>query len=155
MKTISTDYIKEIKAHIRDINKSLKRVQEAEIVQENSIVNTKKYDKAKNEAVDASSDIMEALKEVVRLASAIGSSTGLYNWSTIHKIQGIDLNNEEFEFDNAFVTVKTITRNPCAPNECNILIKPKDGGEEINVTDFVTFETNKQIAWRTYKQVIK
>ena len=46
MKTTSSDYIKEIKEQIRFINKSLKRVQEAEKTQE-SAVNVRDYDKAK------------------------------------------------------------------------------------------------------------
>ena len=62
MKTISSDYIKEIKAQIRVINEALKRVQEAEKVQD-SAVNNREYNKAKNEAVDASADVMMALRD--------------------------------------------------------------------------------------------
>jgi cell fate (sporulation/competence/biofilm development) regulator YmcA (YheA/YmcA/DUF963 family) len=85
MKTISSDYIKEIKEQIRFINESLKRVQEAEKTQE-SAVNVKDYDKAKSEAIDASSDIMMALEEAVRLASAMSCATGLYDINKYHKI---------------------------------------------------------------------
>lgn len=60
MKTISSDYIKEIKEQIKVINEALKRVQEAEKVQD-SAVNDREYNKAKNEAVDASADVMIAL----------------------------------------------------------------------------------------------
>ena len=89
MKTISSDYIKEIKEQIRVINKSLKRVQEAEKVQD-SAVNTREYDRATNEAIDASSDVMIALEEVVRLASAMGCATGLYDINKYHKIVEFD-----------------------------------------------------------------
>lgn len=89
MKTISSDYIKEIKAQIRVINNSLKRVQEAEKNQD-SAVNTKEYDRATNEAIDASSDVMMALEEAVRLASAMGCETGLYKIHKYHKIVELD-----------------------------------------------------------------
>lgn len=89
MKTISSDYIKEIKEQIRVINKSLKRVQEAEKVQD-SAVNTREYDRATNEAIDASLDVMVALEEVVRLASAMGCATGLYDINKYHKIVELD-----------------------------------------------------------------
>lgn len=85
MKTTSSDYIKEIKEQIRVINEALKRVQEAEKVQETT-VNAREYEKAKNEAIDASLDVMAALEEAVRLASAMGCATGLYDIRTIHKI---------------------------------------------------------------------
>lgn len=49
MKTISSDYIKEIKAQIRVINEALKRIQEAEKIQD-SAVNNREYNKAKNES---------------------------------------------------------------------------------------------------------
>lgn len=154
MKTISSDYIKEIKEQIRVINNSLKRVQEAEKIQD-SAVNTSEYDRATNEAIDASADVMMALEEAVRLASAMGCATGLYKYNQIHKIVEIDLDNETFEFDNAFVVVKIVKRNSCAPNECQISVKPKDGSREVVITDYVTFESNKQIAWQAYKQVMK
>ena len=89
MKTISSDYIKEIKEQIRVINKSLKRVQEAEKVQD-SAVNTREYDRATNEAIDASSDVMIAFEEAVRLASAMGCATGLYDINKYHKIVEFD-----------------------------------------------------------------
>lgn len=89
MNTISSEYIKEIKAQIRIINESLKRVQEAEKVQETT-VNNREYNKAKNEAIDASSDVMIALEEAVRLASAMGCETGLYEIHKYHKIVELD-----------------------------------------------------------------
>lgn len=89
MKTISCEYIKEIKAQIRVINESLKRVQEAEKIQD-SAVNNREYNKAKNEAVDASADVMMALEEAVRLASAMGCATGLYDINKYHKIVELD-----------------------------------------------------------------
>lgn len=89
MKTVSSDYIKEIKAQIRVINESLKRVQEAEKIQETTY-NTSQYKRAKDEAIDASSDVMAALEEAVRLASAMGCATGLYDINKYHKIVEFD-----------------------------------------------------------------
>lgn len=90
MKTTSSEYIKEIKAQIRVINEALKRVQEAEKVQD-SAVNNREYNKAKDESIDASSDVMIALEETVRLASAMGCETGLYEVHKYHKIVELDL----------------------------------------------------------------
>lgn len=89
MKTTSSEYIKEIKAQIRIINESLKRVQEAEKVQKTT-VNARQYERAKNEAIDASSDVMIALEEAVRLASGMGCATGLYDIHKYHKIVELD-----------------------------------------------------------------
>lgn len=89
MKTTSSEYIKEIKAQIRVINEALKRVQEAEKVQETA-VNSREYDKSKAEAADASADVMTALEEAVRLASAMGCATGLYDIHKYHKIAEFD-----------------------------------------------------------------
>lgn len=89
MKTISSEYIKEIKAQVRLINEALKRVQEAEKVQETA-VNSREYDKSKAEAVDASADVMIALEEAVRLASAMGCETGLYEIHKYHKVVEFD-----------------------------------------------------------------
>lgn len=89
MKTISSDYIKEIKAQIRVIKEALKRVQEAEKIQETTY-NARQYERAKNEAIDASSDVMIALEEAVRLASAMGCETGLYEIHKYHKIVELD-----------------------------------------------------------------
>lgn len=89
MKTTSSEYIKEIKAQVRLINEALKRVQEAEKVQETA-VNSREYDKSKAEAADASADVMTALEETVRLASAMGSATGLYDTHKYHKIVEFD-----------------------------------------------------------------
>lgn len=89
MKTISSDYIKEIKEQIRVINEALKRIQEAKKVQETT-VNAREYEKAKNEAIDASANVMAALEEAVRLASAMGCATGLYDINKYHKIAELD-----------------------------------------------------------------
>lgn len=89
MKTTSSEYIKEIKAQVRLINEALKRVQEAEKVQETA-VNSREYDKSKAEAADASADVMTALEEAVRLASAMGCATGLYDTHKYHKIVEFD-----------------------------------------------------------------
>lgn len=89
MKTTSSEYIKEIKAQVRLINEALKRVQEAEKIQETT-VNVREYDKSKAEAADASADVMTALEEAVRLASAMGCATGLYDIHKYHKITEFD-----------------------------------------------------------------
>jgi hypothetical protein len=89
MKTISSEYIKEIKEQIRVMKEALKRVQEAEKIQETTY-NTRQYERAKNEAIDASSDVMIALEEVVRLASAMGCGIGLYDINKYHKIVEFD-----------------------------------------------------------------
>ena len=89
MKTTSSIFIKEINAQIRVIKEALKRVQEAEKIQETTY-NTRQYERAKNEAIDASSDVMIALEEVVRLASAMGCGTGLYDINKYHKIVELD-----------------------------------------------------------------
>lgn len=89
MKTTSSAYIKDIKAQVRLINEALRKVQEAEKVQETA-VNSREYDKSKAEAADASADVMTALEEAVRLASAMGSATGLYDTHKYHKIVEFD-----------------------------------------------------------------
>jgi hypothetical protein len=89
MKTISSDYIKEIKEQIRVINEALKRIQEAEKVQVTTS-NTREYEISKKEAINASSDVMVALEEVVRLASAMGCGIGLYDINKYHKIVELD-----------------------------------------------------------------
>jgi len=89
MKTTSSDYIKEIKEQIRVINEALKRIQEAEKVQVTTS-NTREYEISKKEAINASSDVMVALEEVVRLASAMGCATGLYDINKYHKIVELD-----------------------------------------------------------------
>lgn len=85
MKTISSDYIKEIKEQIRVINEALKRVQEAEKIQVTTS-NTREYEKAKNEAIDASLDVMAALEFAVTSASNMGCSTGAYDIKKLHKV---------------------------------------------------------------------
>lgn len=89
MKTTSSEYIKEIKAQVRLINEALKRVQEAEKIQETA-VNAREYDKSKAEASDACADMMIALEEAVRLASAMGCAKGLYDIHKYHKIVELD-----------------------------------------------------------------
>ena len=89
MKTISSDYIKEIKEQIRVINEALKRMQEAEKFQVTTS-NTREYEISKKEAINASSDVMVALEEVVRLASAMGCGIGLYDINKYHKIVELD-----------------------------------------------------------------
>lgn len=85
MKTTNNVYIKEIKAQIRVINEALKRIQEAEKVQETT-VNAREYEKAKNEAIDASLDVMTALEFAVTSASNMGCGTGAYDIRKFHKV---------------------------------------------------------------------
>lgn len=79
MKTISSDYIKEIKAEIKSINEAMKRVEEAEKTQ-CAARNCRDYEKAQNEAKDANIDLMNAVEEIVRLASAMG----VCRWAVRH-----------------------------------------------------------------------
>ena len=85
MKTISSDYIKEIKTQIRIINEALKRVQKVEKVQETT-TNLREYEKAKNEAIDASLEVMTALEFAVTSASNMGCGTGAYDINKFHKV---------------------------------------------------------------------
>lgn len=85
MKTISSEYIKEIKAQIRVINEALKRVQEAEKVQE-ATTNVREYENARKEAIDASLDVMTALEFAVTSASNMGCNTGAYDINKFHKV---------------------------------------------------------------------
>lgn len=89
MKTISSDYIKEIKAEIKSINEAMKRVEEAEKTQ-CAARNCRDYEKAQNEAKDANIDLMNAVEEIVRLASAMGCASGLYDIRKYHKVVELD-----------------------------------------------------------------
>ena len=89
MKTTSSNYIKEIKAEIKSINAAMKRVEEAEKVQYEA-KNNRDYERAQNEAKDANIDIMKAVEEVVRLASAMGCASGLYDIHKYHKVVELD-----------------------------------------------------------------
>lgn len=89
MKTISSDYIKEIKAEIKSINEAMKRVEEAEKTQ-CAARNCGDYEKAQNEAKDANIDLMNAVEEIVRLASAMGCASGLYDIHKYHKVVELD-----------------------------------------------------------------
>lgn len=89
MKTTSSDYIKEIKAEIKSINAAMKRIEEAEKVQCEA-KSCRDYEKAQNEAKDANIDLMNAVEEIVRLASAMGCANGLYDIHKCHKIVELD-----------------------------------------------------------------
>lgn len=89
MKTISSDYIKEIRAEIKSINEAMKRVEEAEKTQ-CAARNCRDYEKAQNEAKDANIDLMNAVEEIVRLASAMGCASGLYDIHKYHKVVELD-----------------------------------------------------------------
>ena len=89
MKTISSDYIKEIRAEIKSINEAMKRVEEAEKTQ-CAARNCRDYEKAQNEAKDANIDLMNAVEEIVRLASAMGCASGLYDIHKYHRVVELD-----------------------------------------------------------------
>ena len=89
MKTASSDYIKEIKAEIKTINAAMKRVEEAEKTQ-CAARNCRDYEKAQNEAKDANIDLMNAVEEIVRLASAMGCASGLYDIHKYHRVVELD-----------------------------------------------------------------
>ena len=87
--TTSSAYIKDIKAQVRLINEALRKVQEAEKIQETAL-NVREYDKSKAEANYAVADVMAALEEAVRLTSAMGSVRGLYDMHKYHRIAEFD-----------------------------------------------------------------
>ena len=89
MKTTSSDYIKEIKSNIKFINAAMKRIEESEKVQYEARNNID-YETAQNEAKDANIDLMSAVKEIVRLASAMGCASGLYDIHKYHKVVELD-----------------------------------------------------------------
>lgn len=89
MKTTSSDYIKEIRAEIKSINEAMKRVEEAEKTQ-CTARNCRDYEKAQNEAKDANIDLMNAVEEIVRLASAMECASGLYDIHKYHKVVELD-----------------------------------------------------------------
>lgn len=85
MRTISSDYIKTIKAQIKIVNASLKRVQSAEKAEETA-VNLQEYESAQQEAIDATLAAMAALGLAVRTASDMGVSTGAYETNVFHRV---------------------------------------------------------------------
>ena len=89
MKTTSSDYIKEIKSNIKSINAAMKRIEESEKVQYESR-NNRDYDWAQGESRDANIDLMSAVEEIVRLASAMGCASGLYDIHKYHRVVELD-----------------------------------------------------------------
>ena len=85
MKTTSSDYIKEIKSNIKSINAAMKRIEEKKKVQYESR-NNRDYDWAQGESRDANIDLMSAVEEIVRLASAMGCASGLYDIHKYHTV---------------------------------------------------------------------
>ena len=74
--TESGVYIKEVRAEMRKVNAALKQIEDAERMQ----------NEAKNEAQCANLELMSALEEMVRLASAMSSISGVTDTFTAHKI---------------------------------------------------------------------
>lgn len=90
MKTLTSDYRKEIKDAMKQVREALTQLEEAEKKQD-VVRNNREYDTAKKEAQDASISMMAALEEAVRLASAIGCTHDLYDINKYHKVVELDL----------------------------------------------------------------
>ena len=88
MKTLTSDYRKEIKDAMKQVREALAQLEESEKTQE-------EYDKAQNDAKDASLSMMTALEEAVRLASAIGCAHDLYDINKYHKVVELDLRDSQ------------------------------------------------------------
>lgn len=89
MKTLTSDYRKEIKDAMKQVREALKQIEDAEKKQE-IVRNVREYDKSKKDAQDASISMMQALEEAVRLASAIGCAHDLYDIHKYHKVVELD-----------------------------------------------------------------
>ena len=87
--TTSSAYIKEIKDSMNQVREALKQLEEAEKKQE-QVRNVRDYDKAQNDAKGAALSMMQALAEAVRLASAIGCASNLYDINKYHKVVELD-----------------------------------------------------------------
>lgn len=83
--TESGAYIKEVRAEMRKAAAALKQIESAERTQDEA-TNNSDYTKAKNEAQCANLELMSALEEMVRLASAMSSISGVTDTFTAHKI---------------------------------------------------------------------
>lgn len=90
MKTLTSDYRKEIKDAMKQVREALTQLEEAEKKQD-VVRNNREYDKAKKDAQDASISMTAALEEAVRLASAIGCAHDLYDIHKYHKVVELDL----------------------------------------------------------------
>lgn len=90
MKTLTSDYRKEIKDAMKQVREALTQLEEAEKKQD-VVRNNREYDKAKKDAQDASISMMAALEEAVRLASAIGCAHDLYDINKYHKVVELDI----------------------------------------------------------------
>ena len=94
MKTLTSDYRKEIKDAMKQVREALAQLKESEKTQEVAR-NVREYDKAQNDAKDASLSMMTALEEAVRLASAIGCAHDLYDINKYHKVVELDLRDSQ------------------------------------------------------------
>lgn len=90
MKTLTSDFRKEIKDAMKQVREALTQLEEAEKKQD-VVRNNREYDKAKKDAQDASISMMAALEEAVRLASAIGCAHDLYDINKYHKVVELDI----------------------------------------------------------------
>lgn len=94
MKTLTSDYRKEIKEAMKQVREALTQLEEAEKMQD-VVRNVRDYDKAKNDAQSAAISMMQALEEAVRLASAIGCAHDLYDIHKYHKVVEFDLRDSQ------------------------------------------------------------
>ena len=94
MKTLTSDYRKETKDAMKQVREALAQLEESEKMQEVAR-NVREYDKAQNDAKDASLSMMTALEEAVRLASAIGFAHDLYDINKYHKVVELDLRDSQ------------------------------------------------------------
>ena len=74
---------------MKQVRQALTQLEEAEKNQDIAR-NVREYDKTKKDAQDASVNIMVALEEAVRLASAIGCAHDLYDIHKYHKVVELD-----------------------------------------------------------------
>lgn len=92
MATTSSAYIKEIKDSIKQVREALKQIEEAEKKQE-QVRNVRDYEKAQSDAQSANISMMQAIEEMVRLASTMGCTCNLYDIHKYHKVVELDLRN--------------------------------------------------------------
>jgi hypothetical protein len=85
MKTLTEDYRKEIKATMKQINKCLADIENAEKTQ-NECSNNRDFSIAEHNAQDAAFEIMIQLKKAVRLASTLGFAHNAFESRTAHKV---------------------------------------------------------------------
>ena len=89
MSTTSSTHIKEIKNLMKQVREALKQIEEAEKKQE-QVRNVRNYEKAQSDVKSANISMMQALEEMVRLASTMGCTCNLYDIHKYHKVVELD-----------------------------------------------------------------